>query len=683
MLLKKYFAQILGKQDQLELLSLVAKNTDNAVIITDPDGRILWVNEGFERISEYTLEEVQGRKPGHVLQGQDTDPDTVAYLRAQIMARQPATTEILNYSKTGRPYWLELRITPVFSAKGELTHFVAIELDITERKADEQWLKQLSLLARETDNAVILSSAEGLVEWVNEGFTRISGYTLEEVKGRKPGHLLQGPNTDPKAVANIRAALAAGQPINQEILNYHKNGTPYWLELRITPLLDDKGRLRNFIAIEMDVTDRKRAEMELLETNEELRAIEEELRQNQDELLAINEKLEQQNRDMEASNRRLLEQEAELTKLSLVARQTDNAVIIASAEGLVEWVNEGFEKISGYTLDEVRGRKPGHILQGPATSPEAVQRIRHMLSQKVSFSQEILNYNKNGKPYWLDLRITPILDAVGNVVRFIAIESDITDSKEKQLAIAESIDYAVRIQQAFLPGTEAFQQVFGQSFVHYAPRDVVSGDFYWLHRTARHTYVASVDCTGHGVPGAMMSMLGYQALSQIATQNPDIEPGLLLERLDAQVRASLQQDRETQMADGMDLMLMRLDHSTHTLHYAAAGQTGYLLRKGDIVQLEGERHSIGAKYFQGDTIRFATHSLQCAPGDRLFLFSDGVTDQFNPLGKKLGRTRLATLLADSVQQSLAEQQSLLVAELKAWQGTTAQTDDILLMGLEL
>ena len=146
---------------------------------------------------------------------------------------------------------------------GAPLRMVGTHLDITEKKQAEFEMVRLSRIANQTDNAVVVTDIHGNVEWVNVSFTRVTGYSLEEVQGKSPGSLLQGPDTDPETVAIMNSAIGKGQPFHVEILNYHKSGRPYWLDLRCNPLLDDKGELQGFMAIEADITQQKAAEEQL------------------------------------------------------------------------------------------------------------------------------------------------------------------------------------------------------------------------------------------------------------------------------------------------------------------------------------------------------------------------------------------------------------------------------------
>jgi PAS domain S-box-containing protein len=283
--IERDITQARADKEQVQLLSLVASKTDNAVIITDKYGLIQWVNEGFTRIAGYRLDEVAGKKPGQVLQGAATDKDTVARIRQHLLSGASFQEEILNYHKDGTTYWINLAISPVYNALGELERYVAIETDITTARAQRDRLQQLSLVASKTDNAVIITDSHGAIQWVNEGFTRIAGFEMAEVLGKKPGSVLQGPDTDPKAVANIREKLQQKVSFHEEILNYTKSGVPYWLSLSITPIFDEQQKLIHFIAIESDITQRKAQEQALVEANDQIRTAYEELTRTQDQLV--------------------------------------------------------------------------------------------------------------------------------------------------------------------------------------------------------------------------------------------------------------------------------------------------------------------------------------------------------------------------------------------------------------
>jgi PAS domain S-box-containing protein len=301
-------------QKELEKLSVVARETSNAIVITDAQGYTTWVNEGFTRTTGYTLPEIIGKKPGKLLQGKGTNFDHVLAIREGLKSKQPFTQEILNYDKEGREYWLELNISPVIDDyTGEVTQFIGIETDVTKRKKDEEDLKRLSVVASKTSNAVVITDAKGYIVWVNEGFLKVTEYILTEVIGKKPGALLQGKDTNYDHVLAIREGLKSNKPFTQEILNYTKYGKSYWLELSITPVFDEKtGEVIQYVGIETDITTRKEAEELILEKNKMLQTSEEELRQNFEELQTTQEDLQRQKIEVERALRELKSAQSQL-----------------------------------------------------------------------------------------------------------------------------------------------------------------------------------------------------------------------------------------------------------------------------------------------------------------------------------------------------------------------------------
>ena len=271
--LSVYFRDITNRiatHKELEKLSLVASKTSNSIIITDAQGFTEWVNEGFVHLTGYTLAEMAGKKPGTVLQGPETDFTSVKKISEHIKAGEPFTAEVLNYKKSGEKFWLFKEVTPIRNEAGEVTKFIAIQNDITERKKAEAELHKLSLIASKTSNGAIITDAAGRTEWINEGFTRNTGYTLAEMLGKKPGELLHGPDTDPAEVNRIRQKIKEQVPFNSMLINYKKSGESLWISMDVSPVFDDAGNLVQYIALQKDITFRKEAEAKLLSMSEDL-----------------------------------------------------------------------------------------------------------------------------------------------------------------------------------------------------------------------------------------------------------------------------------------------------------------------------------------------------------------------------------------------------------------------------
>ncbi|MGK0412995.1 MAG: PAS domain S-box-containing protein, partial [Polaribacter sp.] len=258
-------------QLESEKLSIIVQETMNAVIITDSKGKIEWVNKAYEEISGYSFNEVVGKKPGAFSQGEGTNEETVAYMRQQIKDLKPFTCEVYNYKKTGEGYWLRIKGQPIFDKNGKISNYFATEEDITKQKTYQQELEKLSLIVQETMNAVIITDAHANIEWVNNAFENISGYKFEEVKGHKPGHLLQGKETDLETVAYMRQQIRDSKPFICEVYNYKKTGEGYWLRIKGQPVFDKSGKLTNFFAIEEDITNAKANQNKIKESEKKYR----------------------------------------------------------------------------------------------------------------------------------------------------------------------------------------------------------------------------------------------------------------------------------------------------------------------------------------------------------------------------------------------------------------------------
>jgi serine phosphatase RsbU (regulator of sigma subunit) len=253
---------------------------------------------------------------------------------------------------------------------------------------------------------------------------------------------------------------------------------------------------------------------------------------------------------------------------------------------------------------------------------------------------------------------------------------------EKNNEITDSINYALHIQQAILPDKEEFFKILSKSFILFKPKDIVSGDFYFFSIAHDKIYVAAADCTGHGVPGGFMSMIGSEKLSNALKENS--KPGLILAELNKSIKASLQQSEvKSKLHDGMDICFCAIDLKTNTIEFAGANRPLWIIRKDStsLEEIKGTIASIGG--YTEDGTRFETHSIQLQPGDTIYLCSDGFSDQFGTSGKKFMTKRLKTMLLDIQDKPLSEQHKYLEDAHLTWKGDAQQTDDILMLGLRL
>ena len=249
---------------------LQALDRSQAVIAFKLDGTILTANANYLAVVGYTLDEIRGRNHSLFVDPDEREGAAYRAFWRSLANGEHRASEYRRLAKGGREVWLQATYTPILDRSRHVTRIVKFATDITRDVEERRQFQVLSLVANETDNSVVITDADGAIEYVNAGFTRMTGYGVAEAIGRKPGALLQGPDTSAATRAGIRASLALRQPFSEEVLNYTKAGEPYRISLSINPIFDEGGALRRFVSIQADVTKRKAAEDQLARRNEEL-----------------------------------------------------------------------------------------------------------------------------------------------------------------------------------------------------------------------------------------------------------------------------------------------------------------------------------------------------------------------------------------------------------------------------
>ena len=250
--------------------------------------------------------------------------------------------------------------------------------------------------------------------------------------------------------------------------------------------------------------------------------------------------------------------------------------------------------------------------------------------------------------------------------------------------VTDSIRYAKRIQEAILPPDHLIKNLLPDSFVYYKPKDIVSGDFYWLEQLGNKVFFAAVDCTGHGVPGAFMSIVGHNQLKQVMNRITDHKPSVILDELSKGISDSLHQNYDGSTAkDGMDLSLCSIDFEKKELEFSGAFNPLYLIRDNDLQEVKANKFPIGI--FLGREARnFTNHKIGLQQGDVIYIFSDGYADQFGgPKGKKFMANQFRNLLMQIHHLPMEEQKEMLDRTLETWKGTEEQVDDILVIGVRI
>jgi ligand-binding sensor domain-containing protein/serine phosphatase RsbU (regulator of sigma subunit) len=251
--------------------------------------------------------------------------------------------------------------------------------------------------------------------------------------------------------------------------------------------------------------------------------------------------------------------------------------------------------------------------------------------------------------------------------------------EEKNRDITASIRYAERIQRAMLPREDTFHE----TFILYMPKDIVSGDFYWMYDNGDLQFIAAVDCTGHGVPGAFMSIIGHNSLNKIVREYGITQPGAILDQLNVEVVKALMQRKEETINDGMDLALIAFNRKKFSLEYAGAYNPLYLVRDGEVITYKADRFPIGMSSIEAKKT-FMNQEVEIKSGDMLYMCSDGYADQFGSSeGKKYKSGNVKKLLAEIYNLPVAEQRKKLETEILDWKGDLPQVDDIVFIGTKI
>ncbi len=482
----------------------------------------------------------------------------------------------------------------------------------------------------------------------------------------------------------------------------------------VTPLESLHSKTEEFVLMSTLIIQFFQQKVELREKIEELLATEEELKQNNEELLTLTEVIEEK----EERLRTLIENQGE-------------GFVILNISNQFEFANPAAHEILGLPEDSLVGKSIQELFD-----KEQLQIIREntelrFQGKKSSYELDLSSQAKCEK--WIQVTGTPDYDKKNNHIGTIAVFRDITGLKiaeqqlknayselqnyfetlqnQKQtieaahLKITDSINYALRIQQALLPNEEVLNGLIPKNFILFHPRDVVSGDFYFVREVNQHLIILAADCTGHGIPGAFMSLLSFNFIYEITQQMEGLfmmKPNEILEDLRSKIKEVLPQTQKVR--DGMDAALVCIEKKTNKLQYAGANNPIYIIMPeqidyelvdnkviqieienaqstGCLIEMKPDKQPVGV--YMNET-PYTNHTLQLQPDSIVYMFSDGFVDQFGgEIGRKYRSQRLKSFLFSIHNKPMNEQKQALELELTEWKGNCEQVDDILVMGLKI
>ena len=502
--------------------------------------------------------------------------------------------------------------------------------------------KRMQLLLENASEVITIYEKNGMVRYISPSVEKILGFKQEDLIDSDD---LDKVHPDSREeVHNLFLQLVENP--NEAITSQHQYqnnvGEYVWVEVTGTNQLDDPA-IQGIIFNTRDITERRRAEQE-----ERMRSKMQALSEN---------------------------------SLDLITR--------IDSEGKFFYVNPMIENYTGKRPEEVIQKDLSETGIEPRIVQAWTELLQHVKDHKEKITREVDFPSEMGDRV-MQVNAIPEFDEENNLESVLVVSHDITERKAIEVEIAsknkkitESINYAKRIQGAILPNNNVIRQQLPDSFILYKAKDVVSGDFPWYIEVDDVIYIAAVDCTGHGVPGALISLIGYFLLNDIVRSQKISDPGLILDKLDAGVTSTLRQDRDDSTTkDGMDIAFCKIDKKTQHIEYAGAHRPLYYLHaNGELDEIKGNKFPIGGGIYRNQT-NFENHKIKFKKGDSVFFCSDGFPDQFGgPENRKFGPKRLRQLIVDNDTKSMDELHGIFDEAWVEWMSGYKQTDDVLLIGI--
>ncbi len=382
----------------------------------------------------------------------------------------------------------------------------------------------------------------------------------------------------------------------------------------------------------------------------------------------------------------------ELEKLSIVASETDNAVLIMNPKGDFIWINESLTRKYGFTLDEYVKTKAPNIHQSSSNN-KITEIFNKCITEKKSVYYENYTATKSGQKIWTQTTLTPILDDKNNIIYVVAIDTDISQLKDAEQKIKKqndlinySINYAKKIQYAILPKEKDLNNFFDENFIFYLPKDIISGDFYWFYKYKTKKYIVTADSTGHGVPGAFMSIIGQMLLNEVINLEKTKNLKDILYKLNNKIITTLNQEHGNidSQNDGMDLSIICFDEQTNELELASANQMIYVFNDNEKIFYEGSVFSIGGIFSNSENVKYSSKKIKLTSDTNVYMFSDGFQDQFdNNNNEKFLIKRFREMILKNYTKDFNSQKNIYKTIFNNWKGNNKQIDDILLIGFKI
>jgi PAS domain S-box-containing protein len=520
------------------------------------------------------------------------------------------------------------------------------ELTRSNQKLEEQieevnrTQKRMQLLLENASEVITIYEEDESIRYISPSVETILGYSQKEMIGKSDMDKVHPDHRITFKDIFIKMKEHPDRKITVQYEYKTKDGAYIWIESAGTNMLSNPA-IHGFILNSRDITERRRAEQE-----QRMRSKMQALSENSPDLI---------------------------TRLE---------------GGLISYINPVIEAYTGKEPVAFLNRMAREteldnvVLEGWLKIVEEVNSSNGKVATEMDFPSLL------GKRV-MQVNAIPEYDESEKLESVLVVSHDITERKmieleiqAKNKKITESINYAKRIQTAILPNTRLINRALPDSFILYKPRDVVSGDFPWFVQIKDDIFIAAVDCTGHGVPGALLSLIGYFLLNDIVRSRKITEPGKILDMLDEGVTTTLRQDEDSTTKDGMDIALCKINLAASEVEYAGAHRPLYIMKNGVMEEVKGNKFPIGGGIFKNQT-NFTNTKVKLGKGDSIYFSSDGFPDQFGgPEVRKFGPKKTREIIERIHKLPMKEAMSTFDQEWESWKGDHKQTDDVLLIGIK-
>lgn len=353
-----------------------------------------------------------------------------------------------------------------------------------------------------------------------------------------------------------------------------------------------------------------------------------------------------------------------------------NAITITNLQGQILYANKGFTELTGYSLEEVYGKKPGTVLQGEETSPNTVEKIRDAIRQKLPVQEKLINYHKSGQPYWTQLNIHPIYDEENNPKYFVSIQSKLanqTISNHKQ-RVKES-ELASMIRKAYMCDTTD-DSLLSKMFIVDQPKEDIGGAFYFYKEIQNKIVIFTGDTGYTGTPGAQLAALYTSYLRELLEKYKTLSPALIINKLKEKV-TSVFNNTATNFADSLETSLVFVDEFKKKITYTTSSQVIYLIGSDTNKKLKGTPNSDNSEEYKDQTYDYADHVM-------IYLSSNGLEQQHNKKGDAFSSQQLHYLLTGVYDQNVETQEAEIKTAIAEWmKPNIEQVKDIVLLGVKL